>query len=138
MRRILLLVSAVLLGLGAVFAPSAWAGSPHFVSVDAQRSGNSLTISGKEAGLGNETSVHIEVSATANCINPGGHGPKAANKQSVNNASDFPVQNGKAVFTLTVTASFQPECSPPMTVTFTNVVVADTAHGVVAKVPGTF
>ena len=138
MRRIVLLISAVLLGLGGIFAPSVWAGSPHFVSVDAERDGNSLTVSGKEAGLGGESFVHIEVSATANCINPGGHGPKAANKQSLNSAEDVPVQNGKAVFSLTVTASFQPECSPPMTVTFTNVTVADTEHNVTAKVPGTF
>ena len=51
---------------------------------------------------------------------------------------DFPVQNGKAEFTLTGTATFQPDCTPPMTVVFTNVVVCDTEHDVCVKVPGTF
>jgi hypothetical protein len=48
----------------------------------------------------------------------------------IGGAGDFPVQNGKANFSLTLTASFQSECSPPMTVRFSNVVVTDTTHGV--------
>ena len=84
----------------------------------------------KEAGLGNETQVHIEVTATAECINNGGKHPKAVNKESVSAAGDFPVQNGKAEFSLTLTASFQPECSPPMTVRFSDVVVSDTEHNI--------
>lgn len=129
MRRFLVLA---LLALAAVVVavPAAWAGSPHFVSVTATRTDNSLTVSGKEAGLGNETQVHIVVTATAECINPGGHHPKAVNKESVSEEGDFPVQNGKANFSLTLTASFQPECSPPMTVRFTDVTVADTTHGI--------
>src|SRR5919197_4939054 len=109
----------------AVAVPVAWAGSPHFVSntVTATRTDNTLTGSGKEAGLGDEAQVHIVVSATAECINPGQHHPKAANKESVSSAGDFPVQNGKANFSLTVTATFQPECSPPMTVNFISVTV---------------
>jgi hypothetical protein len=55
------------------------------------------------------------VTATAECINPGQKHPKAANKESVSAEGDFPVQNDKALFSLTLTASFQPECSPPMT-----------------------
>jgi hypothetical protein len=119
-------------------ATPAFAGSPHFVDVNVSRSGNTLTVSGKEAGLGNETQVHIEVSATALCINNGGKHPKAVNKTSVNAAGDFPVQNGKAVFSLTLTAVFQPDCSPPMSVVFTDVVVSDTEHGVTQRFPGTF
>jgi hypothetical protein len=57
-----------------------------------------VTVSGKEAGLGNEEQVHIEVSATALCVNNGEHHPKAANKESLNEAGTFPVQNGKADF----------------------------------------
>lgn len=113
--------------------PDVFAGSPHFVSVTATREGNSLTVSGKEAGLGNETQVHIEVTATAECINGGHHHPKAENKESLSEEGDFPVQNGKADFDLTLTASFQPECSPPMTVQFSNVVVTDTEHGVTKR-----
>lgn len=132
MRRSIL--GAVLaLAMLAVGVPNVLAGSPHFVSVTATREGNSLTVSGKEAGLGNETQVHIEVTATAECINGGHHHPKAENKEALSAEGDFPVQNGKANFDLTLTASFQPECSPPMTVRFSNVVVTDTEHGVTKR-----
>lgn len=115
------------------------AGSPHFVgAVTVARDGNTLTISGKEAGLGNEEQVHIVVTATAQCINPGDHHPKADNKQSVSAEGDFPVQNGKANFELTLTATFQPDCTPPMTLVFTNVTVTDTTNGISASLSGTF
>jgi phage tail sheath gpL-like len=129
MRRFLVL-AVLALATAAVAVPIAWAGSPHFVKVTATVTGNSLTVEGKEAGLGNETQVHIEVTATAECINPGGHHPKAVNKESVSSAGDFPVQNGKADFSLTLTAAFKPECSPPMTVRFSDVRVTDTTHGI--------
>jgi phage tail sheath gpL-like len=136
MRRLLTLAVLAFAAV-AVAVPAAWAGSPHFVSVTATRTDDSLIVEGKEAGLGNETQVHIEVTATAECINPGSHHPKAENKESVSAEGDFPVQNGKAIFSLTLTASFQPECSPPMTVRFSNVTVTDTEHGI-SKNLGTF
>jgi hypothetical protein len=127
-------LALLLLGGQAVFA-----GSPHFVGgIVVTRDGNSLTVSGKEAGLGNEDQVHIVVNATAQCINPGQHHPKAANKQDVSAAGDFPVQNGKANFSLTLTATFQPDCTPPMTVVFTDVTVTDTTNGISQSFPGTF
>jgi len=70
------------------------------------------------------------VTATASCINPGSKHPKAANKESVSAANDFPVQNGKANFSLSVTATFTPDCSPPMTVEFTNITVTDTTNNI--------
>jgi hypothetical protein len=114
------------------------AGSPHFTGVTVERSGDDLIVSGKEAGLGNETQVHIVVSADAACINPGSKHPKAANKESFSAEGDFPVQNGKAEFTLTLSADLQPDCSPPMTVVWTNVEVSDVEHGVTKSFPGTF
>ena len=137
MRRLVLAVAVALVAL-AIGVPLAFAGNPHFIFVDATRSGDSLIVSGKEAGLGNETQVHIVVTATAQCINPGGKRPKAANKTSVSAEGDFPVQNGKAEFSLTLTPSFQPECSPPMTVQFRNVSVMDTEHDLTKSIPGTF
>ena len=123
---------ALTVGAVALIAPTVWAGSPHFVTVQATTSGNTLTVSGKEAGLGNETQVHIVVTADALCVNRGGNNPNATNKTSVTAAGDFPVQNGKAVFSLTATAVFQPNCSPPMGVVFENIVVSDAEHGVTA------
>lgn len=106
------------------------AGSPHFVGkIKVTIVGNHLTVSGKEAGLGNETQVTILVTALAECINRGGNKPQADNKESFSAAGDFPVQNGKANFSVTVTADFQPDCSPPMSVVWSDVVVYDLAHG---------
>jgi hypothetical protein len=131
MRRIFLL-GVLALATAAVAVPVAWAGSPHFVSntVTATRTDNSLIVSGKEAGLGDEAQVHIVVTATAVCINGGGNHPKAVNKESVSAEGTFPVQNGKANFSLTLTATFSPPCSPPMTVEFRNVTVTDTTNGI--------
>jgi hypothetical protein len=136
MRRFLV-VAALALATVAVSAPLAIAGNPHFVDLTATRADDSIVVSGKEAGLGNETQVHIEVTATAECINNGGKHPKAVNKESLSAAGDFPVQNGKAEFSLTLTASFDPSCSPPMTVRFSNVVVSDTEHNLSRNL-GTF
>jgi hypothetical protein len=138
MRRFIPTV-LVLLAAGAIGAPVALAGSPHFVgAVTATRTDNTLTVSGKEAGLGDEEQVNIVLTATAECINGGGKHPKAVNKESVSAEKDEPVQNGKANFSLSVTASFSPSCSPPMTVVFSNVKVEDTTNGISATLTGTF
>src|SRR5262245_65796098 len=131
MRRGSVIATAALASL--LVAAPAWAGSPHFVEATATVSGNTLTVVGKEAGLGNETQVHSVVTATALCINKGGNHPKAVNKGSFSAEGDFPVQNGKAEFSLTLIATFQPDCSPPMTVSWTNVVVTDAEHGVTKR-----
>ena len=130
MRRIVLLVTVIATLIVGFGVGTAHAGSPHFVTVSATQSDNTLTVSGKEAGLGNEDQVHIVVTATAECINPGNNHPKAANKESVSAAGDFPVQNGKALFSLTLVAAFQPDCSPPMTVQFSDIVVTDETSGI--------
>jgi hypothetical protein len=121
--------------LAVTISGTALAGSPHFIqsAFSASVSGNTLTVSGKEAGLGDESQINVQVTATALCINNGGHHPKAVNKASVGAAGTFPVQNGKADFTLSVTATFQPDCSPPMTVSFTDITVTDTTNGLTAN-----
>jgi hypothetical protein len=114
----------------ACFSTPALAGSPHFVGTPtATISGDTVTVSGKEAGLGNETQIHVVVTADAQCVNPGGNDPQAGNKQSFNTAADVPVQNGKANYTITVTAVFQPPCVPPMSLAWSNIVVTDAANG---------
>jgi hypothetical protein len=131
MRR-LITIASVVLTAGAIGAPVAWAGSPHFVSntVKATRTDNTLVVEGKEAGLGDELQVNIVVTATAECINKGEKHPKAANKESLSEEGTFPVQNGKANFQLSLTAAFKPECAPPMSVVFSNVTVADVTNGI--------
>jgi hypothetical protein len=127
---IVAVVACISLMLGTT---AAWAGSPHFVDDTVTKvvnADNSLTVSGKEAGLGDEDQVHIVVTATALCINGGGNHPKAVNKADAAAEGNFPVQNGKANFSLTLVAMFQPSCSPPMTVQWTNIVVTDTTNGI--------
>ena len=112
--------ATILTALAAVLALSstaALAGNAHFVGTPKTgTSGSTLTASGKVAGLGDESQIHVEVSAEAACVNRGQNHPSAANKESFNASGDFPVQNGKANFSLSLTATFQPKCSPPMTV----------------------
>ncbi len=125
-------VLAALIGAVAAISTVAFAGSPHQVGTcTASQSGNTLAINDcKEAGLGDEAQINVTVSADALCINNGGHHPKAVNKTSVSSKLVVPVQNGKAVFNATLTATFQPDCSPPMTVQFTNISIVDTTNGI--------
>jgi hypothetical protein len=131
MKRFAIVFVAVVLS-SIAFASPAWAGAPHFVDdkVSFSADGATLTASFKEAGLGNETQIHVVLTADAACINPGDNHPQAANKESFNAAGDFPVQNGKAEGSLSLTAVFSPSCSPPMTVVFSNVVLTDTTNGI--------
>ena len=43
-----------------------------------------------------------------------------------------------AEFSLSLTATFQPDCSPPMAVAFTDVTVTDETNGISRSFPGTF
>lgn len=141
MRRhsVFLVPAGVALGLVGFLAPSAAAASPHFVGTPtATRSGNNLIVSGKEAGLGDQTSVSISVTADAQCINPGGNKPSAENKTSVGNTGTFPVRNGQTTFKVTLTATFKPKCSPPMTVEYSNVVINDFTNGLTFTLSGPF
>jgi hypothetical protein len=129
MKSVTLVALAALATL-ALAKSTAWAGNPHFVSCSVTTSLNTVSVDGKEAGLGDEEQIDVVVTATAQCINNGGHNPRAANKTSVSAEEQVPVQNGKALFSIDVTATFTPECSPPMTVEFTDISVCDTTNGI--------
>ena len=104
--RISVRLLSVLMALAvALVGSTAHAGSAHFVGdATITRVGDALEVSGKVAGLGNEAQIHVSVTALAECINPGSNKPKAANKESVSAEGDFPVQNGKANYALTLVA----------------------------------
>jgi hypothetical protein len=126
-RKIGILVAVLTmlaLTVGAVAAVS----NAHFVGTPSiTTSGNTLTASGKVAGLGNVEVITVTVSADAACINPGTKHPRAENKESVSFTADVPVQNGKANFSFTLTATFSPDCTPPMTVAWSNASILVTA-----------
>ena len=118
------------LALALTTVATASAGSPHFVGTPVVTvSGNTVTVSAKEAGLGSEDQIVVVLSGDAQCVNRGGNKPAAGNKQSFSSTSTVPVQNGKADYTLTLTATFSPDCSPPMSVVWSNVVLTDTTNG---------
>jgi hypothetical protein len=134
MRRTLVLLVTVL--FASLFGvPAASAGSAHFINsaFSITQDGSTVTVSAKEAGLGDEPQIHVVLTADAACINPGDRHPKAANKESFSSAADVPVQNGKAEYTLVLTATFQPDCTPPMTLVFSNVVLTDTTNNLVHR-----
>ena len=108
----------------ALGAQVAFAGSPHFVGTPTiTRSGDALTVAGKVAGLGNETQINVAVTADVACVNPGNNEPKAENKDDTIAEGTFPVQNGKATFSVTGTGTTSPDCSPPMTLRYSDVSV---------------
>jgi hypothetical protein len=128
MRVLLAALVAALMTAGVAVAGVTGA---HFVgSPTISISGNTVTAAGKVAGLGAVEQIHVTLSGDAACINPGSNKPKAANKESFSASGDFPVQNGKALFSLDLTATFQPDCTPPMTVVWSNIVITVTAPGV--------
>jgi hypothetical protein len=117
-------VTVLVVATAALAAPAAWAGSPHFVGTPTiTRSGDALTVTGKVAGLGNETQINVAVTADVACVNPGNNEPKAENKGATIAEGTFPVQNGKATFSVTGTGTTSPDCSPPMVLRYSNVVV---------------
>jgi hypothetical protein len=129
MRRALLVLGAVL-ATGAIAVPAALAVSrAHFVGTPTlTQADDTLIVSGKVAGLGNVDVITVTISGDALCINNGGKHPRAVNKADVTGGADVPVQNGKANFSVeSDPVTFQPECSPPMTVEFRNVTVTVTA-----------
>jgi hypothetical protein len=104
-RRITYLATAALT-MAAFAAPVARADTPHFVpeTITVTRTDDSLIVSGKEAGISGVDEVHITSVSTVGCINPAGKEKKRAG--AAVGFGDFPVQDGEASFSLTLTAAF--------------------------------
>lgn len=106
LRWLLPAVAAALLVTG-----TASADSPHQVGqTQVSVSGNSLTISASIAGLGNVSSVNLDLNGSVDvfsrCYNRGGNKPQADNKQEtidVDTSGTFAVRNGRTNATFTVT-----------------------------------
>lgn len=131
MRARITTMLVLLLAAATLIIPTAYAGNPHFVGTPTlTQTGDTLTVTGKIAGLGDEDQVHIVLTADAQCVNGGGNQPKAENKGATLAEGDFPVQNGKATFTLSGSAQTDPQCNPPMTLVYANVTVTDQTSGI--------
>lgn len=119
--RFVVIVSIMVL---SALTLQAMAGNAHFVGTPkVTRVANTVTVSGKVAGLGNIPDIFVEVQAQAACLNRGENFPQADNKESFSSAGTFPVQNGRANFAQSLTATFQPRCSPPMKVVFGDITI---------------
>jgi hypothetical protein len=138
---VVLLCVAAFAGLTAAVAVAA---SPHFIksATSVSRSGNSLVADFKISGLGlTVTQVDVSLQADAQCVNPGSKKPQASNKGTFSADGTFTVNNGTAEGELTLTPTFQPDCTPPMSVQFSNVHLVASVSGVVvatAAISGTF
>jgi len=91
MRRLLIVTVATLFAL-ILAAPTALAGSAHFINnaFSITRADNTLTVSGQGSGSRRRAADPRVLSATALCINPGGNHPKAVNKHDLTAEGDFP------------------------------------------------
>jgi hypothetical protein len=109
MRKVTVLLAVV---VAAIAVPTAIAASAHWVTGPTLTiSGNSLTITGKAAGLGNtvgfaDFSLTGSVNVSSRCYTKSGNKPQAANKQetiSVDQDQPFAVRNGTVTPSFTVT-----------------------------------
>jgi hypothetical protein len=154
-RSLRLIVAAtaalvVMLGMAAV----ALAQSPHFIRASANLNNNgTLTVSWKEAGLGDNQNISYVASADATatyvCVNRGGANPSAQNKTTVAGpvSAEGTFSSGKnGQITASLTLSPPPSdisCPPGQTlqlaeVSYTNVAITDTTNGITETIPGTF
>src|SRR5262249_33066447 len=114
------------------FAGPAMAGSPHFVGTPTfTTSGSTVSVTAKEAGLGDEAQIHAVLSGDA----PTSGAPPPRRPTSRPRAPAPPggrVKTGQPNSPTTATAVFQPSCSPPQTVQFQNLKLTDETNGLVA------
>jgi hypothetical protein len=135
-KRLTVVVLAV--ALAVLSAAPVLAASPHFVGTPtATRTGDTLTVNFKLAGLGNEDQT-ITLTADAQCFNRGGQAPKAENKGALLATGTFSPKNGNVVGTLSGSAQTDPACNPPMELRYANVTITDVTAGISYTFPGTF
>jgi hypothetical protein len=151
MRKLSGVAVAALLAIG-LFAEAAFAANPHFVRASATRQGNSLVVSFKEAGLGNNVTVTIQASAdftrTDSCVNKGGKVPsdpkKTVTQGTTTKSGEFTSdKNGNVTGSLTLTTSTTLQCPPGqratlLDLTFSNVSVSDLDNDETRSISGTF
>ena len=145
----LLLMPLVILAI----PKTASAASPHFINASARLQGTNLVVTWKEAGLGNDVTIHYVASANATaqyaCINGGGNHPKATNKTTVNGpvsaSGNFSSgKNGSIDGSLTLSPPGAGGFTCPSgqrlvlaQVIYSSVSLADTTDGITTNVGGT-
>jgi hypothetical protein len=156
--RKLFVTAALTAGLALVATPALAAGSAHFIksATSARLDGANLVVSFKEAGLAagsiETITATADSSVTYECVNGGSKNPSASNKtttqEPVSATGNFPVdKNGNLVGSLTLSPasaeSLGFSCPPGqvttfVSVTYTNVSLADITSGATTSFSGTF
>jgi hypothetical protein len=133
-------IIAAVLTMLVLTVTSVLAVNAHFLYANVTEvTANSITVSFKEAGLGNSlSSVNMTLTGNAECINPGSKHPKASNKTGFLVSGTFHVSNGQATGSLSATATTSPSCTPPMTLAWTDLVLTDTTFSDSIAIPGTY
>jgi hypothetical protein len=154
--RTRVLIAAAVVALFGVFTAVALAVSPHFISAGASGPDNNglLTVSWKEAGLGNNQLIDYLAAADGTavyaCINGGSNHPKASNKETVSGPVSTPGsfssgKNGSISASLVLNPPGAGAFSCPSGqdlvlafVSYTNVSIADLSNNITEPIPGTF
>ena len=153
MKRRIAVVALVFVAF-ALIAQQAFAQNPHFIRASADlNSDGTLTVSFKEAGLGDNQLIDFVASADATatyvCVNRGGANPSAQNKTTVAGpvsaeGTFSSGRNGQINEDLTIEPPPSDISCPPgqslqlAQVTYTNVAITDTTNNVSESIPGTF
>jgi hypothetical protein len=154
MKKLSILTLTVI-ALSSFAAISVWAASPHFLRCSASgvNSDGTLNVCFKIAGLGDNQTLTVTASATADavygCLNHGQQCPNAANKvhvqSNVSASGDFTSgKNGQITACLTVDPPPTTLTCPPgqdlvlVSVSYTNVQVSAPGAGSCQTSPGTF
>jgi hypothetical protein len=129
-----LISAAAALAIAGAGTSPAWAAAVFHSCETTQITPTTLRVTAVESGLASGSTLNFEVTATAQCVNPGTNKPKASNKQDLSGTGSVPVgKTGTATIVQTLTADLN--CSPPMTIEFTDVVVTDLDNGVSVSCP---
>lgn len=153
MKRRIAVVALVFVAF-ALIAQQAFAASPHFIRASAAvNNDGTLTVSWKEAGLGDNQLIHYVASADGTatwvCVNNGGGNPSAQNKTTVAGpvtaeGTFSSGKNGQITASLTVNPPPSDISCPPgqrlrlASASYTNVSITDTTNNITEPVPGTF
>lgn len=145
MKRRIAVVALAFMAV-ALIAQQAFAQNPHFIRASGSLNANgSLTVSFKEAGLGDNQLIDYALTADATatyvCVNRGGGNPSAQNKTTVAGpviatGSFASGKNGQVSASLTVSPPPSDISCPPgqslelAEVSYTNVVLTDTTNNV--------
>jgi hypothetical protein len=150
MRRLMIAILAVLVGMGLTASVAFATSGAHFMSASASiNDAGALVVAWDEAGLGNGNvtyTLSANATATYACINGGSNHPKASNKETVQGqvsaGGSFQSKNGRVSASLTTGPLSAGGFTCPSgqtlvlaSVSYSNIVLTDTTNNVSIALP---